>query len=269
MRRSDLLRMGRCAWFAITALVGMEAAAEESQPSALRLYAIDCGMMVTNGVHAADPCFLVRHPKGDLLWDTGLPQSMAEAPGGVSKIGQVDVTLRRKLTDSLAELSLTPADIEYLAISHSHFDHIGNAKLFGESVWIVDADEHAWAFREQARAGRGFAAYRELEGFRTRLIEGDDDVDVFGDGTVKMVQAPGHTPGHMVLLLRLAHAGPILLAGDLWNSAESRVRERATPQEIETLKRMESLIEMHRARVVRQHVLADFESLPKFPEFLD
>jgi N-acyl homoserine lactone hydrolase len=234
----------------------------------VRLYAIDCGRMLTNGVRASDPCFLIRHPKGDLIWDAGVPESMADAPGGVTRIRNVEITLARKLTDTLAQLKLTPTDIEYFSVSHSHFDHIGNAALFAGSTWIVDADERAWAFRAAARATPAFASYRTLENSPTRLIEGDTDYDVFGDGTVMVIQTPGHTPGHTVLLVRLPKAGAVLLAGDIWNTVENTTARRGSAQELASMEKVDRIAASKRARIVRQHVLEDFEALPHFPDFL-
>jgi hypothetical protein len=79
----------------------------------VRLYALDCGRMVTNGIHATNPCFLIRHPKGDLLWDLGVPSSIADAKDGIT-LGRVHIRVERRLIDLLAELGLAPTDIDYV-----------------------------------------------------------------------------------------------------------------------------------------------------------
>ena len=262
--------------------------AHEGRPGAAaegpRLYAMDCGTLSTanadgfadDGAYkgvAADmvvPCYLIRHPKGDLVWDTGVPETIADLPGGKGPGG---IVVRRKLTDQLKDLGLTPADIEYLSISHSHFDHIGNAGLFAASTWIVDADERAFAFRPQARANtQGFGAYSALETAKTVLIEGDARHDVFGDGSVVIVQAPGHTPGHTVLLVRLRQAGPVILTGDMWHIAASRAARRVPrfntdrAQSLRSMELVEALAKETGARVVLEHVPEDFAAMPKFPE---
>ncbi len=257
---------------------------------AIALHALDCGeaTMTDADMFADDgsmknqpadivvPCFLIRHPAGDLLWDTGLPEALASLPDGQNE-GGFHSRMKRTLTAQLADLNLTPADIEYLSISHSHFDHAGNAGLFAASTWIVDAEERAHMFRREARAGDAvtqFAAYAALENAPTRLIEGDAAHDVFGDGSVTIHQMPGHTPGHTVLLVRLPETGPVLLSGDLYHFTASRA-ERRVPrfnfdraQTLASMDAFEALARETGARVVIQHVRADFEALPAFPEAL-
>ena len=275
--------LGACA---ATLLAAAPAFAAKAPPKTVELYAMDCGRLtMANADFYADdgaykgmpatmvvPCYLIRHPKGDLIWDTGVPQSLADKT--VEEDGEA-ITVKRKLTDQLAELDLTPADIEYVSISHSHFDHIGNLGLFAGSTWIVDADERAYAFRPAARSNaQGFAAYSAMETAKTVLIEGDARHDVFGDGSVKIIQTPGHTAGHAVLLVRLKKAGPVLLTGDMWHLAQSRPNRRVPRFNVDRAKTLasmdlvEALAKETGARVVLEHVPADFDALPKFPQAL-
>lgn len=271
-------------------LILIGACVDRTQPTApeVSLYAMDCGRFSMadasvfaddgsyNGlaVEAVDPCYLIRHPVGDFLWDTGLPDALSQqADGYVS--GPFTLRVPRRFVDQLAQLQLTPADIDLFSISHSHFDHVGNAALLTNATWIVDAEERAWMFREEARSDENFALIAPLENARTRLIEGDADHDVFGDGSVTIIQAPGHTPGHTVLLVRLPDAGPVLLTGDMFHLAQSRER-RTVPtfntdraQTLASMDKVERIAAETGARVVRQHVAEDFEALPAFPEPLN
>ncbi|MGE3251165.1 MAG: N-acyl homoserine lactonase family protein [Hyphomonadaceae bacterium] len=276
------LALGACAQ-------SQTASAPAEQAASVRLYAMNCGELnVSNADAFADdgsyagvqrrfvvPCYLIRHPQGDLIWDTGLPDALALLPDGrTTPIGHM--RMARTLASQLAELGLTPADIEFLSVSHSHVDHIGNGGLFAQSTWIVDPDERAHAFRDAARADtESFSFYSALENAQTRLIEGDAPHDVFGDGSVQIVPTPGHTPGHTILQLRLANAGVVLLTGDMWHLAESREGRRVPrfnvnrEQTLASMDRIEAIAAATNARVVREHVPEDFEALPAFPAYLD
>jgi glyoxylase-like metal-dependent hydrolase (beta-lactamase superfamily II) len=280
--------MNRAALFA--AAIAALASCAPAQPAApaIELYALDCGRIHISDIDdfaddgsfagierdLVDPCYLIRHPSGDLIWDTGLPDALAAQAEGVTD-GPYHLTMPATLSGQLAQLDLTPAGIEYFSLSHSHFDHLGNASQLSAATWIVDADERAWMFRDDAREGENFPGYAALETFEHRLIEGEGDFDVFGDGSVTIIQAPGHTPGHSILRVNLTNAGAVLLTGDMWHMAESRER-RTVPrfntdraQTLASMDKVEALAAATGARIVRQHVPEDFESLPRFPAALD
>lgn len=262
-------------------------AESEAGPPAIpvKLYALDCGRIAVSDAagfsdeHAYDgqarelvnPCYLIRHPAGDLVWDTGLASAIHDAPGGVTR-GPFTMTLPVTLASQLETLGLAPADIEYVAISHSHSDHVGNLNLFAGSTWIADKDERDWMFRDEARADPAFATYGQMETAKTELIEEDATYDVFRDGSVMIYQTPGHTPGHMSLLVRLPGYGPALLAGDLWHLKEARekrtvpVNNTSREQTLASMDMVEELARANGAKVIRQHVPDDFASMPAFPQ---
>jgi N-acyl homoserine lactone hydrolase len=277
-------------WFVLFG-IGILACEKSAPQPAVQLYAMDCGRIQLsdaalfaddgsfNGqMHTlVDPCYLVRHPGGDLLWDSGFTDAVADQPDGLRIAAlSAHVTRSGKLVDLLAQLQLTPGDIEFLSFSHLHGDHTGNGNAFAASTWIVDADERAAMFSAAARAdAQSFSGYSQLENARTRLIEGTGDHDVFGDGSVTIIQTPGHTPGHTVLLVRLRHSAPLLLSGDMYHLAESRAR-RTVPafnwdraQTLASMDKVEARAAMAGARVIRQHVPEDFEVLPRFPAALE
>jgi N-acyl homoserine lactone hydrolase len=267
---------------ALTAVALTSCASTPPAQPAVKLYALDCGSfdMKNTGMFSpnheydgkpgklSDPCFLIRHPKGDLVWDAGIPKSLASPPGA-----NLMVTNYRDKTidEQLAQLSLTTADIEYFAISHSHYDHVGDANFFAGSTWVVDTNEREWMFRPDARKALAFANYDKLETAKTQLIESGKDLDLFGDGTVMMIPAYGHTPGHRVLLVRTANSGAYLLAGDMWHLADAQ-KLRTVPggntDKAETLRSMdkvEALAATTPATLIRQHVPEDIAALPAFP----
>jgi N-acyl homoserine lactone hydrolase len=281
----------RAALLSLIALAACGQPQQETAAPAVQLYAMNCGdaQFSDVGMFADDgsmngqsrtlvvPCFLIRHPSGDLIWDTGFPDAIAAMPGGRMELPQMGATvvMNASLQSQLQRLGLAPADIEFVSFSHQHGDHTGNGNLFAGSTWIVDADERAYMFSDEARQGQAFPGYAQLENAETRLIEGNLDHDVFGDGSVIIIQAPGHTPGHTILQVQLANAGTVLLTGDMYHLAETRERhlvpsfntDRA--QTLASMDKVEEVASETNARVVRQHVPEDINALPRFPQALN
>jgi glyoxylase-like metal-dependent hydrolase (beta-lactamase superfamily II) len=251
-----------------------------------RLYAIDCGRIVFKDMAMfsdtgeydgkpgtlADPCFLIQHPHGTLLWDAGLGDKIAASRDGVDFNG-IRLYVDTPLQDQLKTLGLKPDDINYLAFSHFHLDHTGNANLFAHSTWIINKAELDAALSPAPPSGVDKSLIGAYEHVKTQMIEGD--YDVFGDGSVRILKAPGHTPGHQVLALNLKRAGTVLLTGDLYHTRENRRLRRVgamNTQRADTLAsmdRIEQIVSNTHARVIVQHSWEDFRSLPKFPGYLD
>ncbi|MEU5401445.1 N-acyl homoserine lactonase family protein [Streptomyces sp. NPDC005963] len=171
----------------------------------------------------ADSCYLVVHPRGTLVWDTGLSDALAEEPDG-HRVGdiavfRVDDSLERQLSRAGC-----PADtVDFLALSHFHPDHVGNTALFPGATLFVQRDEYAAAFGTSP-GDHGFdpGNYAHLREQPVHTLDGDHDV--FGDGSVVILRLPGHTPGSQSLLVRLPDTGPVLISGDLVHSLENWAR---------------------------------------------
>jgi glyoxylase-like metal-dependent hydrolase (beta-lactamase superfamily II) len=254
--------------------------------SEVRLYVLDCGRLHIRDLRMFDdsgaldgkpgtmsvPCFLIRHPKGTLLWDTGLGDAIADHPGGVEMAPGIRATVRVKLADQLKSLGLQPADIDYLAFSHWHEDHTGNANLFGKATWILQRSELAAATGPAPPPFESLAPVSAWRHAHKRVIDGD--ADVFGDGSVRILSMPGHTPGHQVLEVRLPHAGVVLLAGDLYHSRQNR-QFRRVPRintdraaTLASMARFEAIARRTHARVVIPHDPRDVAALPSLPGYL-
>jgi N-acyl homoserine lactone hydrolase len=272
-----------CCAVLIAALPVAQAA---NSPPGPRLYAIDCGRIVFKDMAMfsdtgeydgkagamVDPCFLIIHPRGTFLWDAGLGDKIAASADGVDLNGirlHVDITLQ----DQLKALRLKPDDIDFVAFSHFHLDHIGNANLFTHATWIINKLELDAAFGAAPPIGVDKSLISAYEHVQTKMIDGN--YDVFGDGSVRILKAPGHTPGHQVLFLELEHAGTVALTGDLYHSRENRRLRRVPAVNTEravtlaSFDRFEHLVENLHARVIVQHDPHDFHSLPKFPDYLN
>lgn len=251
----------------------------------VRLYTLDCGSLEFKDMHSfsdtgeydgqtmtiAVPCFLIRHPKGTLVWDTGLdPKFVQRSDNGARGIR---ATLNVSLEKQLQQLNLKPTDITYLAFSHLHLDHTGNANLFTASTWILNRTELQWATQPTAGGPIAQDTFTGYKHAKTQLIDGD--YDVFGDGTVRILKAPGHTPGHQVLLLTLPQAGKVLLSGDLYHLRRDR-QQKLIPlfntdraETLASFDRIERIVINTKARLVIQHDPEDFKALPKFPAYLE
>jgi glyoxylase-like metal-dependent hydrolase (beta-lactamase superfamily II) len=167
------------------------------------------------------PCFLVAHPKGTMMWDVGVvPDSDFKGDGSAVSQGFIEVA--KPLKPQLEALGYEPEDIKYLAMSHYHIDHSANANMFAGSTWLVEQAERDIMFSDKPAPVRAEKNYSALKDSKTTILPASTDYDVFGDGTVIIKPAPGHTPGHQVLFLKLSKTGPVLVAGDLYHYNEER-----------------------------------------------
>lgn len=206
-------------------------------------------------------CYLVRHGTQYLLWDTGFPAALK---GRKTDMGPLVASISRTLVEQLRDLGLGPADVTAVGISHRHGDHTGQASAFPAARLIIGKRDF------EATAGKSdpFGPWRSASA-RVVTMEGAD-VDVFGDGSVIAMNLPGHTPGHMALLVRLA-SGPVLLSGDLYHSDEARAKRGIPPfnssraETLASIDRFERSARNLGARVIIQHEPKDIAKLPAFP----
>jgi len=161
------------------------------------------------------PCYLVRHPRGDVVIDTGCNPAVATDPagiwGGLAKVMQPLHGAGEHVGTALAALGVDPASVRIVVMTHLHADHAGCNALFASAEFVVQASELAAASAENAEA-MGYLRREWNTGRPIRAIEGE--LDLFGDGAVRLIPLPGHTAGLMGVLLTLPHDGKILIAGD-------------------------------------------------------
>ena len=200
--------------FALAILTSFAVSAAQP-PSSLRLYVFDCGKLDIQDISPYQlkreeiatnvmsvPCFLVAHPKGTLMWDVGAVPDSAIPQGGTG-VMRIYGTSNKKLATQMAEIGYSPADVTYLSISHFHWDHVGNANMFAKSTWLVRWKEKDVMFSDQPSPRTEPQNFSALKNSKTVIIP-SGDYDVFGDGTVMIKSAAGHSPDHQVLYLKLA-----------------------------------------------------------------
>jgi len=161
------------------------------------------------------PCYLIDHPNGKVLFDSGLHPGLVTDPvGRLGALGQffdVELTAREVVGARLAAVGVDPADVRFLVNSHLHFDHVGGNVEIPNARIVVQRPE--WEAGHEPRLARrnSYDARDYDTGHDVLQISGEHDL--FGDGRVVCKPTYGHTPGHQSLLVRL-DSGPILLAGD-------------------------------------------------------
>lgn len=256
-----------------------------AKPGTAKIVRLDCGTMSANDLDAFSDtfafsgvgkpvtasCYLIKHGDTYLLWDTGLSAALkgktldAKLP--------FDVTLKATIFEQLVTLGVKPEQITLIGISHYHFDHTGQAAAFpGAKLLIGQGDLDA------LRAGAPGVDAKPLApwlsgGSKVEGVSGDKDI--FGDGSVTMIDLPGHTPGHHGLLVRLAKGGNILLTGDQAHFRENYALNgvpRFNTNRADTLAsfdRFKALATNLKATVIIQHDARDIAKLPAFPVWAD
>jgi glyoxylase-like metal-dependent hydrolase (beta-lactamase superfamily II) len=268
------------------------ASAQQPQPpQSLRLYVLDCGIITPPNVDnygfkpsdVADmrmvtPCFLIVHPRGSLMWDTGEIPDSAFKDGAPQKLN--NYTVNRPLLPQLAALGYTPANITYLGLSHYHGDHVANANLFAGSTWIVQKGDRDRILAPRPATPPATGAvpdpkfFEGLANSKTVLLNAEDR-DVFGDGSVVIKSAPGHTPGHQALFLKLAKTGNVLLSGDLYHYPEEITLKKIPSfdsdkeQTAKSREMIEAFVKQNNAQLWIQHDYLTGIKRKIAPEFYD
>jgi len=267
-------------------LLAVSSACAQAAGTVERMYVLYCGESTTKDVSAnwspgvnvgvardfSDNCYLIKHANGWLLWDSGMSDSIAAMPEGMTAAsGLLTLYVKKTLASQLEALGVAPTDVSRVAFSHFHSDHVGNANLFTAATLYIQQPEYDAAFGPDA-AKFGFAPkyYDKLAGNKTVKLNGD--YDVFGDGSVMIISTPGHTPGHQCLLVHLPKTGAVVLSGDMVhfqdNWAHRRVPARNFNQEqtVQSMERIAQLLGEQHAKLWINHDKEQSASVPHAPE---
>ena len=276
----------------------LAASADSGLPNAAKagfadkLYRLDCGHSLANdesvwtpgknvgrSIEFSSTCWLIERGNEWLLWDTGVPQSTLNDPNGWSTLPKLIVYhLDKTITDQLGAIGLKPTDVAYVAISHTHGDHIGNVDLFPSSTVLMQRAEYEWIDSPDGpneNVNKLKALARKLLGTPKNLKLLAGDTDVFGDGSVTLVSTPGHTPGHQSLLVHLKNSGFIILSGDVVhlreNFEKSIVPSLNTDEaaSIASMDRIRRMMATYNAKLFINHDKAQSDTLRLLPAFYD
>ena len=267
--------------------VKKEVASQEVTKPELKLYTFSGGTVMVNNLELfsqdttyqgqskefADPFYVISHPKGNLMWDAGLPEMLVPMPQPYTDpSGAFTVSRKDSVVNQLKTIGMTLEDIDYLALSHTHFDHSGHANTLKDATWLVQGTEYDFITSEETQQNNAdiYSAIAQLN--NVQKLSGD--FDVFEDGSVIIKAMPGHTPGHQVLFLDMPENGPTLLTGDLYHLYENREHKRVpsfnfdVAQTLSSMERFEAFAKANKAKVYVQHQKEDFNKMPKAPKYL-
>ncbi|MDQ0393414.1 N-acyl homoserine lactonase family protein [Labrys monachus] len=252
-----------------------------------RLYALNAGLAVAPDRSVYSPgrwkgeqitlscnAYLMRRAGEWMMWDTGIDDGVAEEAGGRVIAHTIRGIVVRTIVCQLADVGITPADVGRVFLSHAHFDHIGNAGLFRHAVWHIQRREHEAMFGpDYEDHGYAPSLYRCLNEAKVELADGD--LDVFGDGSVRVVSTPGHTPGHCSLLVRLAKTGPVLLSGDVAHY-RFNMEHRCVPsmnsdpgESRRSMERVDAIVRREGAQLWLNHDVVQTATIPHAPAYFD
>ena len=265
-------------------------------PTSVRLYVFDCGTLhnpdmgrfnlKNEDVTTSDMsmvCFLIAHPNGNLIWDTGAVPDDSWTPTGKTytqhitlpdgQTREADVT--NTIKGQLREIGYTPADVNFLSLSHYHYDHTANANEFAGATWLVSQIERDVMFGGVKSSGSiRPSTFSALEKSKTVILK-DKEYDVFGDDSVIIKSAPGHTQGHQVLYVKLAKTGGVVLSGDLYHYPAEMKLDRVPTFEFNqdqtraSRKDVAAFLKKTNSQLWIQHDFVGMSKIKKAPQFYE
>jgi N-acyl homoserine lactone hydrolase len=222
---------------AVVASLWIATGAYAESPQGMRLYVFSSGWLgpfdksalqtgATGKIRIPVAFFLIKHPKGNVLFDTGNNDKLITDPtywGPLATVYNPDHSPDVAIDLQLDKVGVKPADINYVILGHMHLDHAGNVGKFPTATIVYQRDEIVNAFWPKP----GYAAPYITSDFsmlrnsvgqnapnKQKVIELNGDLDLFGDGSIYIHRQVGHTPGSQMALVRLPKTGPIVLTSD-------------------------------------------------------
>ena len=257
-----------------------------------KLYRLDCGHSLANdesvwtpgenvgrSIEFSSTCWLIKRGSEWVLWDTGVPEATLNDPKGWSTLPKLIVYhLDKTITGQLAQIGLKASDTTYVALSHTHGDHIGNVGLFPNSTILMQRAEYNWIHSPDGTSdnvNQLKALARDLLGTPKHLQLLDGDTNLFGDGSVTLVSTPGHTPGSQSLLVHLKNSGFIILSGDVVH-LEENFEKNIVPSlntdkaaSIASMDKVRRMMATYHAKLFINHDKAQEDMLKLLPAFYE
>ncbi len=214
---------------------------------------------------------LIDHPKGLVVFDTGL--NLDTVPDFMKK--DISSVPEQRIDRQMVRLGYRPEEVKYVILSHMHVDHVGGMVLFPHATFIVRKEElrMAW-WPETYEGGYSFVDYKDTRGYKYIQPRDEEEVDVFFDRSLILVDTRGHSRGHQSLIVDLPKSGRMVLAGDAVQVGENLTKgylpgicwnSEMAVRSIEKLQHMER----EGMQIILGHDLASFERLKIAPEYYE
>jgi glyoxylase-like metal-dependent hydrolase (beta-lactamase superfamily II) len=204
-------------------------------------------------------CYLIKHGDQYLLWDTG--HSMT-APNVAPKVS---------IVDQLDKIGVKPEQISYVGISHYHADHTGQVASFPRATLLIGLGDWNAITAPKPAPGVNFAPFEGWIKGDNKVEPQPNDKDVFGDGSVIILNTPGHTPGHHSLLVKLPQMGNVVISGDAvhfrenWDNNGVPWFNFDRSPTLASIERLKGIVATFKATLIIQHDARDIDKLPTFP----
>ncbi|TVR27431.1 MAG: N-acyl homoserine lactonase family protein [Balneolaceae bacterium] len=225
------------------------------------------------------PMYIIDHPRGLIVFDTGMsvdvvPDDGEEYWGPVSQAFTPSMTRDQGIDEQLQRIGKSVDDVKYVIHSHFHLDHAGNISMFPNATHIVQKAElkNAWWPEQFQRAAYVLDDYKNTRNYNFMEITGD--LDLFGDGSIELIDTKGHTQGHQSLIVRLPNEGTVILAADaaympenlqgtipgiVWNVEAA----------MEAIERMKMIRDRENGEIWLGHSMEQFQTRRLLPEYYD
>jgi N-acyl homoserine lactone hydrolase len=241
-------------------------------PDGVALTILDLGLFEVHedGRVIGIPAYLIRSGAALLLVDTGFPAAYALDPVAAGRIDGLDAfgvmrapDATQTLAAQLARCSVVPAMITHLVLTHSHIDHVGGLHQFPGATLVLGRAERA-APRPLYWGERRPLAWPDQP---QQLIDADTPI---APG-VTLLRTPGHTPGHLSLLVEAPDGRAVVLAADAISRPQELSEDRFAGAWDPALarasaRRLVALAAGRGARLIYGHDPAQWPALPKAPE---
>ncbi len=236
------------------------------------------GTLAFGQIEVPVPFYLIRHPQGDVLVDGGNPLALARDPrahlGPLADVFEVHMSERQHCVAQLRELGVAPASVTRIVQTHLHMDHTGALGHFPAARIIVQAAELERARTVERPYAHGYVP-KDLEQPDLDWHPFDGELDLFGDGSVRLLPTPGHSAGHLSLLLELKRTGRVLITADAvdnraqWEGSQAPRGLYDASLAESSLRRLRELADELDPLLVFGHHPANFAALRRAPELYD